>query len=1088
MDIKIAVQEKLNTAAGEQCIDYLEGTLVPDWLQGKRLLALVHCPTAARGVGEQGLLIFTRPDIIKQSSDLTLVRALPIKGDFSYTIAWPSSETLAKDQAVVRAHIKAAGTNLVMEVPFAQPSSFFFNNVKKSMAACLEKVKQGIVPQFFWMQRYQLQIKGASAQPTPDLLNLTSSTTPTSTDPFGMTSFAPLTSPISPHSTPVPSSTSTASTNPFMSHAKTMPLLDVGGVNAPPPPSMNRVTSDPVLHGYVNLQAQSELASEHNLLDSTDARAPTTKMVHPKPPSISSTSEAWRISQDFGNNAGGSSSSSTSSSSSSSSSSSTSSVDKVGVPGTEFEDGFASLNLERNGSLPIRDNHFQEDQQDARGSTFYTNLDGHAFTAEPRTSLMGSQPDIDTLGYASVKPFKPVGIREEILKRREAEYTFPHDFRAFVGTWNVNGKGATEDLRNWLAADPKPPDMYAIGFQELDLSKEAFLFNDSIREEEWHKRVIMCLHQDGVYIKLKLIRLVGMMLLVFIQERHYPYIDEVIAGTVGTGIMGKMGNKGAVAVRFNFHNTSFCFINSHLAAHMEEYERRNQDYHDICARMKFEREHHQPLGVMQHDVVIWMGDLNYRINDLAVDIVKALIDNNHFKELLLQDQLNRQRELSRVFKGFDEAPIGFLPTYKYNSGSDDWDSSEKQRVPAWCDRILHRGACIVPKVYRSHMKLRLSDHKPVSALYDIGVKVVDEKKFREVVEEEIRKLDRQENEALPQVTLGRNELKLGELRFMEERVEMVEVANTGQVNTMVEFVAKLDDKSCCKPWLKVEPQSTFMMPGDMIEVKMTAFIDKNTAAAFNAGTDTVEDILILHLENGKDYYITVTGSYRPSSFGASLEGLVRMHEPIHEMSASQVVALETNLLTKQKASSADFQSYDIPKEIWMLVDYLFRNGIHKENLFGQEGLHSEVLAIRDFLDTGFPEEIPGSIHSVAESLLVFLASLKEPVIPNKFYQKCLDGANNFTLCKQIMKQLPRCHRNVFKYLTALIRELLMHSDDNRLDAKTLATIFGELFLRCPPEDKEREDAAVRNRTTNRQQITRKKATFVYQFIINEYDD
>lgn len=46
--------------------------------------------------------------------------------------------------------------------------------------------------------------------------------------------------------------------------------------------------------------------------------------------------------------------------------------------------------------------------------------------------------------------------------------------------------------------------------------------------------------------------------------------------------------------------------------------------------------------------------------------------------------------LFQVFKDFTEAPINFAPTYKYDNFSDDYDTSEKNRIPSWTDRVLFR--------------------------------------------------------------------------------------------------------------------------------------------------------------------------------------------------------------------------------------------------------------------------------------------------------------------------------------------------------------------------------------------------------------
>ncbi|KAJ4715685.1 Type I inositol polyphosphate 5-phosphatase 5 [Melia azedarach] len=226
-------------------------------------------------------------------------------------------------------------------------------------------------------------------------------------------------------------------------------------------------------------------------------------------------------------------------------------------------------------------------------------------------------------------------------------------------------------------------------------------------------------------------QMVGIFLSIWAREDLVPHIAHLRLSSVGRGIMNRLGNKGCTSISMTVYNTSFCFVCSHLASGEKDGDelKRNSDVAEILKSTQFPKickdpNPRAPERIIDHDRVIWLGDLNYRVA-LSYEETRVLLEDNDWDSLLEKDQLNIEREAGRAFSGFNEGRIFFAPTYKYSHNSDCYagetvKSKKKRRTPAWCDRILWRGNGIEQLSY-IRGESRFSDHRPVCAVFSVDV-------------------------------------------------------------------------------------------------------------------------------------------------------------------------------------------------------------------------------------------------------------------------------------------------------------------------------------------------------------------------------
>uniref|UniRef100_A0A663E730 Synaptojanin-1 n=1 Tax=Aquila chrysaetos chrysaetos TaxID=223781 RepID=A0A663E730_AQUCH len=452
------------------------------------------------------------------------------------------------------------------------------------------------------------------------------------------------------------------------------------------------------------------------------------------------------------------------------------SVSKI-YAGTGALEGKAKLkDGARSVTRTIQNNFFDSSKQEAidvllLGNTLNSDLADKARALLTTSSLRVSEQSLQS---ASVKVLK--SMCENFYK-----YAKPKKIRVCVGTWNVNGGKQfrsiafrNQTLTDWLLDAPKlagihefqdrkskPVDIFAIGFEEMVELNAGNIVNASTTNQKlWAAELQKTISRDYKYVLLASEQLVGVCLFVFIRPQHAPFIRDVAVDTVKTGMGGATGNKGAVAIRMLFHTSSLCFVCSHFAAGQSQVKERNEDFVEIARKLSF------PMGRMlfSHDYIFWCGDFNYRI-DIPNEEVKDLIRQQNWDPLIAGDQLINQKNSGQIFRGFLEGKINFAPTYKYDLFSDDYDTSEKCRTPAWTDRILWRRRkwpfdrsaedldllnasfhddSNVPYTWNpgtllhyGRAELKTSDHRPVVALIDIDIFEIEAEERQKVYKEVI---------------------------------------------------------------------------------------------------------------------------------------------------------------------------------------------------------------------------------------------------------------------------------------------------------------------------------------------------------------
>ena len=353
-----------------------------------------------------------------------------------------------------------------------------------------------------------------------------------------------------------------------------------------------------------------------------------------------------------------------------------------------------------------------------------------------------------------------VSITEIVSSNQDPSEMDDDCLKISVVTWNLAEKAPPEEDAAFFRRFRKDSagegsDLVLIGAQECEEIKPRRA--EGHRSRHLRRMGIMMLGKD--YVPLAIHSLGGIQCALYCHRDRLGDVEMINIADVTCGVGNVLHNKGAIGLYLKMkcnssdRSSRILLVTGHLAAHVKNVDARNADFHRIVSELEAqaparflrpkvnrdgspaECDGRRLLDSMDH--VFFAGDLNYRVDLPREHVEKCILDMKRspssreklMRKLLRRDQLLQTIASGQAFAGFDEGKITFLPTFKFDKGSSDYDTSAKQRVPAWTDRILFRAKQKVKVCeYESVADAMHSDHRPVLGSFQLGWGVETEKK------------------------------------------------------------------------------------------------------------------------------------------------------------------------------------------------------------------------------------------------------------------------------------------------------------------------------------------------------------------------